>query len=135
MKQNNNIISVWKITLTLQGMRGSYVYKYENQRELQRYREICRDREGKLMLEVSAPCGVETMIELMNTCNILRWDGFHGKHPKNVKDGIMFRLEATVNGGQTIYAEGSANFPKGYHEFVRALDAMLAARENAGITE
>ena len=129
------IVSVREITLTLHGMRGSYVYKFENQNELRRYREIYRDGEDELVLEASAPCGEPTMIELMNTCGILLWNGFHGKHPKHVKDGIMFRFEASVNGGQPVKADGSENFPKGYHEFVRALDAMLAARENAGITE
>ena len=118
-----------EMTLILHGMRGSYVYTFENQRELRRYREIYRDGEDKLVPEASAPCDAETMRGLMNACGVLRWDGFHGKHPKNVNDGIMFRFEATVTGGQTIRAEGSANFPKGYHEFVHALDAMLAEQE------
>lgn len=127
------VTSVETMTLTLRGMRGGFVYKFEHEgdvAELQRHRETYRDGEDMLVLEASAPCGVQTMIDLMNTCGILRWDGFHGKHPKNVSDGIMFRFEATVNGGQTIIADGSANFPKGYHEFVRALDAMLAEQEN-----
>ena len=129
------VTSVETMTLTLRGMRGSYVYKFEGEAdtpELRRYREAYRNGEDELVLEASAPCGAETMIELMNVCGILRWDGFHGKHPKNVKDGIMFRFDAAVNGGQTIFAEGSANFPKGYHEFVRSLDAMLAEQENDG---
>ena len=84
------------------------------------------------MLETSTLCDMQTMIKLMNACDILGWDGFHGNHPKNVKDGIMFRFEATVNCGQMIHAEGSANFPKGYHEFVRALDAVLAEIEKDG---
>ena len=65
----------------------------------------------------------------MNNCSVIRWDGFHGEHPKNVKDGIMFDFTATVNGGQTIYADGSANYPKGYNEFVRELNKMLAECE------
>ncbi|MBR2080526.1 MAG: hypothetical protein IJ980_02695 [Oscillospiraceae bacterium] len=121
------------MTLTLRGMRGGYVYKFEGESdvtELRRYREAYSGGEDELVLESSVPCGVQTMIELMNTCGILRWDGFHGKHPKNVSDGIMFRFEATVNGGQEIFADGSANYPKGYHEFVRDLDAILAEQEN-----
>jgi hypothetical protein len=132
MKQEKMIVSAREMTLTLHGMRGSYVYTFENQCELRRYREIYRDGADRLVPEASAPCGVETMIEHMNACDILRWDGFYGKHPKNVSDGIMFRFEATVNGGQTIFAEGSANFPKDYREFVRALDAMLAEFEKDG---
>ena len=132
------ITSAETMTLTLRGMRGGYVYKFEDggdTSELRRYREVYRDVEDKLILESSVPCDAQTMIELMNTCGILHWNGFHGKHPKHVSDGIMFRFDAAVNGGQTVKADGSENFPKGYHEFVRARNAMLAARENAGITE
>jgi len=37
----------------------------------------------------------------------------------------MFDFKAIVNDGQILHADGSANFPKGYREFVRGLDAML----------
>ena len=125
------VTSAETMTLTLRGMRGGYVYKFEGDvTELRRYRETYRGGEDELVLESSVPCGAQTMIELMNTCGILRWNGFHGKHPKNVSDGIMFRFEATVNGGQEIFADGSENFPKGYREFVRALNSMLAESEN-----
>ena len=126
------VTSVETITLTLRGMRGGYVYKLEGEgdvSELRRYRETYRDGKDELVLELSVPCDVQTMIALMNTCGILRWNGFHGKHPKNVSDGIMFCFEAEINGGQTIRADGSANYPKGYHEFVRTLNEMLAKGE------
>ena len=128
-----NVTSAETMTLTLRGMRGGYVYKFEGESdvtELRRYRETYRSGEDEFVLESSVPCDAQTMIELMNTCGILRWNGFHGKHPKNVSDGIMFRFEATVNGGQEIFADGSENFPKGYREFVRALNSMLAESEN-----
>jgi len=131
-KAPKTVTSVETMTLTLRGMRGSYVYKFEGEgdaTELRRYREVYRDLEDRLVLEASAPCGVQTVIELMNTCAVLRWDGFHGKHPKNVSDGIMFDFTAFVNGGQTIRADGSANYPKGYHEFVCTLDEMLMRAE------
>ena len=117
---------------------GGVVYTLEGEgdtTQLRRYRETYRGGEDELVLESSVPCDAQTMIELMNTCGILRWNGFHGKHPKNVSDGIMFRFEATVNGGQEIFADGSENFPKGYREFVRALNSMLAESENDCITE
>lgn len=129
------VTSVETMTLTLRGMRGGYVYKLEGEgdvTELRRYRETYRDGKDELALESSAPCSVQTMIDLMNTCGILRWNGFHGKHPRNVKDGIMFRFTASVNDGQMIFADGSENFPKGYHEFVRTLDAMLSESEKNG---
>ena len=126
------VASVEAMTLTLRTMRGGVVYTLEGEgdtTQLRRYRETYRGGEDELMLESSVPCGVQTMIELMNTCGILRWDGFYGKHPRGVKDGTMFTFTATVNGGQTIRAEGSANFPKGYHELVQALNEMLANTE------
>ena len=111
------IVSIEAMTLTLQGMRGTSVYKVA-------------DEDGKgedfLELEASASCDTKDLIELMNNCGVIRWDGFHGKHPKNVTDGIMFNFTATVNAGQNIHADGSENFPKGYRDFVRELDKMLA---------
>ncbi len=62
---------------------------------------------------------------MMNTCGVLCRDGFHGKHPKNVSDGDMFNFTASVNGGQVIRADGSANFPKGYQDFVNYPDGLL----------
>lgn len=97
--------------------------------ELRYYREVYSGEETVPALENSAVCDKQVVIALLNTCNIMCWDGFHGKHPRNVKDGTMFIFTATVNGGKTIHAEGSANFPKGYHEFVKALNEMLAAAE------
>ena len=126
------ITSVETMELTLRGMRGGTVYKFDTQTdppELCRCREKYSGTEDFLELEKSIPFSHEMMIELMNTCGIPRWDGFHGAHPKNVSDGIMFRFEASVNGGHTITADGSANFPKGYNEFVRTLDEMLAKGE------
>lgn len=129
-RTEKTITSIESIMLTLCGMRGSYVYKFDGEDGLHRYRKVYSGGEDRLELEKSVPCSMQTMIDLTNTCGILRWNGFHGKHPKNVEDGIMFRFEATVNGGQTVKADGSENFPKGYRDFVRALDAMLAESEN-----
>lgn len=127
-KTKKSVNSVEAMTLVKRGMRGEYVYKLEsedNATKLRYYREVYSGGETVLELVKSVACDRQVIIELMNTCNIIRWDGFHGKHPKNVHDGIMFTFTAMVNGGQTVCAEGSANFPSGYHEFVRSLDAML----------
>lgn len=126
------VTSVEAMSLTLRGMRGSFVYEIAadaDQTALRYYREVCSGEETMLVLETSTACDRQEIVELMNACGVVRWDGFHGKHPRNVLDGIMFTFSATINGGQTISADGSANFPKGYHEFVRTLDAMLAACE------
>lgn len=132
-RSENTVTSVESMTLTLRGMRGGFVYEIVNEAnktELWYYLERYSGEETLLELEQSTVFDTQVMIELMNTCGIIHWDGFHGKHPKNVLDGIMFNFMATVNGGLTICADGSANFPKGYHEFVRALDEMLAESDN-----
>jgi len=123
------VTSVETMTLTVQGMRGTAVYELaveSEKTELRRYRESFSDGEAVLNLEKAVSCDTQTMVELMNTCGVIRWDGFHGKHPKNVHDGDMFVFEASVNQGLAVYADGSANYPKGYRDFVRALDQMLS---------
>ena len=127
------ITSIETMTLTLQGMRFCNVYEITNEdgkTELRRFRKVYSNGVDTLELEASAVCDTTDFIELMNTCGVIRWDGFHGKHPKNVMDGIMFDFRATVNNGQEIHADGSENFPKGYHDFVRELNKILAEHED-----
>ena len=66
-----------------------------------------------------------SFMKLIKDCNIASWDGFHGNHPKGVRDGIMFRFEAVVNDGLRMYADGSQNFPSHYREFKDALREAL----------
>ena len=125
---SKKIASVESVTLTLRGMRGSTVYEIVNdteQLELRFYREFYSNGESVLKLENSTVVDTCAFIEFMNNCGVIRWDGFHGKHPRNVNDGTMFSFTAIVNDGQTIRADGSENFPKGYREFVRGLNNML----------
>jgi len=126
------VASVEEMTLTLRGMRGGWVYQFENNEEkteLRLCREVYAGEECELVPEQSMLCDPQTMVDLMNTCGIVRWDGFYGKRPNNVLDGVTFRFEAKVNGQRTITAEGSENFPKGYLAFLRSLDEMLAENE------
>lgn len=122
------VTSVESMTLTVRGMRGGCVYSFEGadgETRLVRYREKYSDGEDSLVFEADAYIKNERVLELMNTCDVMSWDGFHGAHPKNVSDGTMFFIKATVNGGHSVSAEGSANYPKGYSEFVRTLDEIL----------
>jgi len=127
-KCSKKVILVKELTLTLRGMRGSTVYKIINEAdkfELRLYREKFINGETVLELESSTVIDIYMFIEHMNKCGVISWDGFHGKHPRNVKDGIMFDFTAVVNDEQIISADGSENFPKGYHEFVRGLNNMF----------
>ena len=80
---------------------------------------------GERRLFAKAVCSTDSFVEMLNGCGLASWDGFHGKHPKDVRDGIMFRLDATVDGGASIRADGSENFPKGYQELEKALYRMV----------
>lgn len=132
-RAKNPINSVESMTLTVSGMRGTSVYRFEvcgGVEEIRNYRKIYSGAESELVLNGSVPCDVNTISALMNSCGVRDWNGFCGKHPKNVLDGVMFCFEASVNGGQAVRAHGSENFPKGFHEFVSVLDRMLAPTDS-----
>ena len=121
------ITSCERITLRISGMRSTteYVVTGGEPAALSLYRiSYAGDKEVRT-LEKSAALRGAQLPGLLDSCGVARWDGFHGAHPKHVSDGEMFTFTAVVNGGVTIRADGSANFPRGYHEFVRALCDML----------
>lgn len=72
----------------------------------------------------SARRPIKDVLALLNDCDVPAWDGFHGKHPKFVTDGTMFRFEATVNGDRRIFADGSENFPKHFRDFREGLSRL-----------
>ena len=123
------VTSVETMTLTLRGMRGGYVYTLVDN-ELRYYREVYEGEETVLALEKQVACDAQTIVGLMNTCGVMRWDGFHGKHPQDVMDGASFGVTANVNDGKTIEASGSANYPKGYGDLIYAMKNMLKDSEN-----
>ena len=128
MKKDKQIISFVKITLDESGMRFRHEYEIvfsDGQAEVKYYTFSYSDGEEQRIPEKSAECGADEVLALLNDCRVFGWDGFVGKHPRGVLDGIMFTFNATVNGGETIYAHGSQNFPKKYREFRDGLYEML----------
>lgn len=122
------LTSFEKITLRVIGMRYDIEYEILNKPPkavLSLYRISYRDGTNKRVLEKSTVTDTEIMLELFNFCKIISWNGFRGDHPKDVKDGVMFKFQAEVNEGQTVCAEGSENFPQGYREFVSTLNLIL----------
>lgn len=122
------VVSLESLTLIIREMKDSFVYEITAKEEITEilfYREIFSGEETVLELEKKAVCDTKEFIEILNNYCVMGWDGFHGKHPKYVSDGIMFNFTACVNEGITIQAEGSANFPKDYHDFVRELNYIL----------
>lgn len=133
MFEKKTIASYELIFLRLSGMRLTQEYEIipkDSGAEISDYR-MCINKAGdwERVLERRVYCPEDQMLELLNRFNVWKWDGFHGKHPHGVLDGEMFSFRATVNNGETIHAEGSANFPKNFHEFHRGIDRLLSEAE------
>ena len=125
---SKEISSFEKINLRISGMRFTEEYEIINKgekTEIHLYNMNYSTGEEKRMLEKTAETETEEFIEFLNFCGFGSWNGFFGKHPKNVKDGIMFNLTAVINSGEILKAEGSENFPGGYRDFVKELDRLL----------
>ena len=101
----------------------------DNDAEVVEYAIRYEKNEDKRIPQRQTLCSADRILKLLNDCELVSWDGFHGKHPKNVKDGIMFSLNATVNGDRKIRAEGSENFPKHFRELRDGLHAILSQKD------
>ena len=127
---SKKITSFEIVTLRLSGMRFTTEYEIVmkgKKAEVTEY-EIIYAKEEKRAPESKKVCNADKVLKLLNDCELLTWDGFVGNHPKDVRDGIMFSLKATVNGGRKIYAHGSENFPEHFREFRDGLEAILSEK-------
>ena len=128
VKVPEEIRSFETINLRISGMRVTQEYEIlcrGGETEVLLYQIFYANGKDERRFEKSAVVKTEEMLETLNSCGFSGWNGFKGEHPKNVSDGDMFRLEAVINDSEKIYAEGSANFPKGYSEFVKKLNKLL----------
>lgn len=123
------ITSFEMVTLRLSGMRFSNEYEIVMQGKdarVSKYELRYEKEKGSVRVPVNNKvCSADRVLKLLNDCELAAWDGFHGAHPKDVRDGIMFTLKATVNGNRSIRAEGSENFPKHFRELRNGLDDIL----------
>lgn len=122
------------ITIRESGMRVIEEYKIINKGdicEISFYQivPISGTYNDQYTLLKSAEYDTEKLIALMNECGFASWNGFDGKHPKNVHDGIMFGLDAVINGNETVTARGSQNFPKKYKEFMAKIKDILVKNQ------
>lgn len=132
MFRHETITSFSAIKLKISGMRLTQVYEILCQGEtaqLSLYWLRYVDHEDRYELQQRATIPAADMIDLLNRCGVLRWDGFSGKNPPHVLDGTMFGFTASVNDGRKIAASGSNNFPKHYRDFTGALNSMLSDSE------
>ncbi|MBQ4396150.1 MAG: hypothetical protein II828_01365 [Clostridia bacterium] len=127
--REKEIRSFETVLLRLSGMRYTAEYEIlfrDGSAEISQY-AIRFSKEGDQRVpEKRAVCSEKEILQLLNSCKLLAWDGFSGAHPKGVRDGIMFRLEAVVNGNHRIYATGSENFPQHFRDFTDGLNRFLS---------
>lgn len=129
--KKKQVESFENITIRESGMRVSEEYEIINKGdicEISLYQliPIQGTYDDERILLQSAEYKTADLLVLMNDCGFASWNGFEGKHPKNVSDGIMFRLFAVINDGEEISAQGSQNFPKNYNEFVKQIKTILS---------
>ena len=128
MFKRETITSFSEIKLRLSGMRVTEQYEIllsGDKAEVSLYFLSYENREEKNNLQKRATVSESEMLDILNQCDVLKWNGFSGKNPPHVLDGVMFRFTAVVNDGRKIIADGSNNFPKHYREFTAALRNML----------
>ena len=107
-----------RIELSMAGMQNIIIYEIicnGKTAELSLYKKSYTEEERELKKKTSCPA--DEVIKILNECRISKWDGFHGKHPRHVKDGTVFGFLAEVNDGKKIQAGGSHNFPKRFGIF------------------
>ena len=111
------------IKLHLSGMRFSDDYEIVCEGEnttVTEYQRGLRDNEHT----TSVTRATNEVLDVLNKCGVVDWDGFYGPHPDDVQDGVMFNLRAKIN-GKSIRAEGSENFPPHFHEFTEFIYKAL----------
>lgn len=127
--KNQPIESFDNIVIRVSGMRGACEYhlvRDEDKARIEFYlvkygRSVKEDR---LELDESKTVELSAALAKLEEVGIMAWDGFSGEHPRDLLDGEMFRLDGVVN-GREIHADGSANFPKNYHVFMRWMNDIL----------
>ena len=125
-KPIKSIDSFEVITVREAGMRFTEEYELRSgDKAILSLYNVRYAKEGdERVLEKSVETDSVEILKILNDYKVASWNGFHGAHPKNVTDGIMFSLKGVVN-GEKIYADGSENFPNGYREFINALREKL----------
>ena len=111
-KASQKIESFEIVTLRLSGMRFTTEYEIVmkgKDAEVVEYAIRYNKNEDKRVPERQTVCSADKILKLL-------------------KDGIMFSLQATVNGDRKIRAEGSENFPKHFRELRDGLHAILSQK-------
>lgn len=76
---------------------------------------------------VTVPVGedvADELAELLNTYDVLRWDGFH-ESERGVLDGDRFSLEVYDGEGNGVSADGYMSFPENFDEVCEGLEEIF----------
>lgn len=126
-KKKKDVSAFEKLTFSLSAMRYHHEYVITRDGDnatLEFYNGYFRhdeERESEKTVSLSAA----EIVKLLKDCGVDRWDGFSGKNPRGMLDGIMFNFTADLGEEGRIYASGSNNFPRGYSDFRDALEAII----------
>lgn len=93
---------------------GKFIFTYEHM--------MLRDY-GEMKAEMSAE-QMDALQELYRRHDLSKWDGFD-KFDRNVCDGSGFSLYVNLSNGFTMRAHGMNEFPKGFREFCRDMEAVF----------
>ncbi len=105
MFKREQITSFSEIRLKVSGMRLTEVYEIlccGDDAEVSQYWLSYKNHEDNYNLQKHVTVPAADVIDVLNQCGILKWDGFRGKNP-----------------------DGSNNFPKHYRDFTDVLYRML----------
>ena len=86
-KPAEKITSFKIVTLRLSGMRFTTEYEIvmkDKEAEVVEYAIRYEKNEDKRIPQRQTVCSADRILKLLNDCELVSWDGFHGKHPKNV---------------------------------------------------
>lgn len=122
------VTDIESVSLRLSGMRLTEEYELTvigGRTEISYYTMSYANGGEEKILRKRTDCGTQEVIDALNGVDFVKWNGFHGSHPKGVSDGTTFTLTAALNGGQELRASGSQNFPKRFHEFEQWLCGLL----------
>ena len=103
MFKREQITSFSEIRLKVSGMRLTEVYEIlccGDDAEVSQYWLSYKNHEDNYNLQKHVTVPAADVIDVLNQCGILKWDGFRGKNPPN-------------------------NFPKHYRDFTDVLYRML----------
>ena len=124
----NKVTSFTKVVLRIIAMR--YIHEYEiicngTQSIVSLYNVYFCEHEDERELLEQKTIDSNEVLSILNKCNIISWNGFYGKNPKNILDGYMFNFTACVNEDLKISAHGSNNYPRHYHDFKDEINNIL----------